>query len=82
MYLNVLNFKNGKTLFFKNAIPFSIDKLDDNEFIVVTDDVNGQILSFRTSEVVTIQSSKIPEETLKETTGKKAKGFKAKVTKE
>lgn len=82
MYINVLNFKNGKSLFFKTTIPFSIDKLDDNEFMVVTDDTNGQILSFRSSEVVTIQNSKIPEETLKETTGKKAKGFRAKVTKE
>ena len=76
MYLNVLTFKNGKTLAFQTGVPFSIDKLEGNEFLVVTDEVNGQILSFRTSEVVTIANAKV-----KATTGKKAKGFKATVTK-
>ena len=75
MYLNVLSFKNGKTLAFQTKVPFSVDKLEGNEFLVVTDEVNGQILSFRTSEVVTIANAKAP-------TGKKAKGFKTKVTEE
>lgn len=75
MYLNVLSFKNGKTLAFQTGIPFSVDKLEGNEFLVVTDEVNNQMLSFRTSEVVTIANAKA-------TTGKKAKGFKTKVTKE
>ena len=74
MYLNVLSFKNGKTLAFQSKVPFSVDKLEDNEFLVITDESNGQILSFRTSEVVTIANAKAP-------TGKKAKGFKATVTK-
>ena len=75
MYLNVISFKNGKTLAFQTKVPFSVDKLDGNEFLVVTDESNGQILSFRTSEVVTIANAKAP-------TGKKVKGFKIKVTEE
>lgn len=75
MYLNVLSFKNGKTLAFQTVIPFSVDKLNGNEFLVVTDEVNGQILSFKASEVVTIANAKA-------STGKKAKGFKTKVTEE
>ena len=77
MYLNVLSFKNGKTLAFQTKVPFSVDKLEGNEFLVVTDEVNGQILSFRTSEVVTIANAKV-----KATTDKKTKGFKTKVTEE
>ena len=77
MYLNVLSFKNGKTLAFQSKVPFSIDKLEGNKFLVITDEVNGQILSFRTSEVVTIANAVV-----KSTTGKKAKGFKTKVTEE
>lgn len=75
MYVNVLSFKNGKTLAFQTKVPFSVDKLEGNEFLVVTDEVNGQILSFRTSEVVTIANAKA-------STGKKGKGFKTKVTEE
>ena len=75
MYLNVISFKNGKTLAFQTGVPFSVDKLEGNEFLVVTDESNGQILSFRTSEVVTIANAKAP-------IGKKAKGFKTKVTEE
>ena len=74
MYVNVLSFKNGKTLAFQSKVPFSVDKLEDNEFLVITDESNGQILSFRTSEVVTIATIKAP-------TGRKTKGFKATVTK-
>ena len=77
MYLNVISFKNGKTLAFQTKVPFSVDKLEGNEFLVVTDEVNGQILSFRTSEVVTIANAVV-----KSTTCKKAKGFKTKVTEE
>ena len=74
MYVNVLSFKNGKTLAFQSKVPFSVDKLEDNEFLVITDESNGQILSFRTSEVVTIATIKAP-------TGRKTKGFNATVTK-
>ena len=76
MYLNVLSFKNGKTLAFQTTIPFIIDKLEGNEFLVVTDEVNDQILSFRTSEVVTIANAVVKSK------DKKAKGFKTKVTEE
>ena len=61
MYLNVISFTNGKTLSFQSEIPFSIDKLESS-WIVVTDEVNGQILSFKTSEVVTIANAKVKED--------------------
>jgi hypothetical protein len=64
MYLNVISFKNGKTLPFQTKVPFSLDKLE-NEWIVVTDEVNGQILSFKTSEVVTIANAVIKEKSKK-----------------
>jgi hypothetical protein len=64
MYLNVISFKNGKTLPFQTKVPFSLDKLD-NEWIVVTDEVNGQILSFKTSEVVTIANAEVKEKSKK-----------------
>lgn len=64
MYLNVISFKNGKTLPFQTKVPFSLDKLD-NEWIVVTDEVNGQILSFKTSEVVTIANAVVKEKSKK-----------------
>lgn len=84
MYLNVLSFKNGKTLAFQTGVPFSVDKLEGNEFLVVTDEVNDQILSFRTSEVVTIANAVVKSEDKKPTAKeivKGAKGFKTKVTK-
>lgn len=84
MYLNVISFKNGKTLPFQTKVPFSIDKLD-NEWIVVTDEVNGQILSFKTSEVVTIANAVVKSESEKPTAEDildGPKGFRAKVTKE
>jgi len=64
MYLNVISFKNGKTLPFQTKVPFSLDKLE-NEWIVVTDEVNGQILSFKTSEVVTIANAEVKEKSKK-----------------
>ena len=67
MYLNVLSFKNGKTLAFQTKVPFSVDKLEGNEFLVVTDEANGQILSFRTSEVVTIANAVVNPEDKKPT---------------
>ena len=67
MYLNVLSFKNGKTLAFQTKVPFSVDKLEGNEFLVVTDEANGQILSFRTSEVVTIANAVVNSEDKKPT---------------
>lgn len=66
MYLNVISFKNGKTLPFQTKVPFSLDKLD-NEWIVVTDEVNGQILSFKCSEVVTIANAVVKSESEKPT---------------
>lgn len=64
MYLNVISFKNGKTLPFQTKVPFSLDKLE-NEWIVVTDEVNGQILSFKCSEVVTIANAEVKEKSKK-----------------
>ena len=83
MYLNVISFKNGKTLPFQTKVPFSLDKLE-NEWIVVTDEVNGQILSFKTSEVVTIANAEVKSEGKKPTAEDildGPKGFRAQVTK-
>lgn len=83
MYLNVISFKNGKTLPFQTKVPFSLDKLE-NEWIVVTDEVNGQILSFKTSEVVTIANAVVKSEDKKPTAEDildGPKGFRAQVTK-
>lgn len=73
MYLNVISFKNGKALSFNSAIPFSIDKLAESEAIVVTDALNGQILSFKSSEVVTIANAEVKDKPAKK------RGFTAKV---
>lgn len=69
MYLNVLSFKNGKTISFQTAVPYSVDKVKEptpadafGDWNLVTDEVNGQILSFRGAEIVTIASAKVPEE--------------------
>lgn len=76
-YLNVLSFKNGKTLAFQTDFPFSYDKTVESEWNIVTDERTGQILSFRSSEIVTIASLKINPES----TGKK-KGLTTKVVSE
>nr|DAO87644.1 MAG TPA: hypothetical protein [Caudoviricetes sp.] len=60
MYLNVISFKNGKTLAFQSKVPYSVDKVVDN-WNLVTDEVNGQILSFRGSEIVTIATAPVKE---------------------
>jgi hypothetical protein len=68
MYLNVLSFKNGKTLQFQSVTPYSVDKLKEptptdkyGDWNLVTDEANGQILSFRGSEVCTIATIKVEE---------------------
>lgn len=60
MYLNVISFKNGKTLAFQSKVPYSVDKVVDN-WNLVTDEANGQILSFRGSEIVTIATAPVKE---------------------
>lgn len=58
MYLNVISFKNGKTLAFQSKVPYSVDKVVEN-WNLVTDEVNGQILSFRGTEIVTIATAPV-----------------------
>ena len=58
MYLNVISFKNGKTLAFQSKVPYSVDKIVEN-WNLVTDDANGQILSFRGTEIVTIATAPV-----------------------
>ena len=58
MYLNVISFKNGKTLAFQSKVPYSVDKVVEN-WNLVTDDANGQILSFRGTEIVTIATAPV-----------------------
>ena len=60
MYLNVISFKNGKTLQFQTEAPYSVDKIND-DWNLVTDGSNGQIISFRGNEICTIASVKIEE---------------------
>lgn len=60
MYLNVISFKNGKTLAFQSKVPYSVDKVVDN-WNLATDEVNGQILSFRGTEIVTIATAPVKE---------------------
>ena len=68
MYLNVLSFKNGRTLAFQTKVPFSVDKLDGYEFLtVIADEINDQTVSFKTSEVVTIASTVVKSEDEKPT---------------
>ena len=68
MYLNVVSFKNGKTLQFQSVVPYSVDKVKEpspadlyGDWNLVTDEVNGQTLSFRGSEIVTIASIEVKE---------------------
>ena len=60
MYLNVISFKNSKTLEFQSKVPYSVDKVVNN-WNLVTDEANGQILSFRGSEIVTIATAPVKE---------------------
>lgn len=68
MYFNVISFKNGKTLQFQMETPYSVDKLKEpdpmdqyGDWNLVTDATNGQTLSFRGAEVVTIASVEVKE---------------------
>lgn len=58
MYFNIVTFKNGKHIAFNSDVPYSVDKTS-NEWSVVTDAKNGQVISFRGSEVVAILSNKV-----------------------
>ena len=69
MYFNVISFKNGKTIQFKSETPYGADKvvvpdMTDlfKDWNVISDDVTGQTLTFRGSEVTTIVTGKITEE--------------------
>lgn len=64
MYLTVISFKNGKTIPIQSEIPLSADKVVPG-FMVITDEVNGQILSFRGEEIVTISSALIKDDEVK-----------------
>lgn len=68
MYLNVLSFTNGKTLSIQTEVPISVDKIINqdannplNDWNIVTDMKNGQISSFRGSQIVTISSAPVIE---------------------
>lgn len=55
MYLNVISFTNGKVVPFRTKIPYSVDKVTEG-WNVVTDEANGQVISFRGVYIVTIAS--------------------------
>lgn len=85
MYLNVISFKNGKTLQFQSVVPYSVDKVKEptpedhyGDWNLVTDEVNGQTLSFRGSEIVTIASIEVKENREQRRNKYQAKGNKGK----
>lgn len=55
MYLNVISFANGKVIPFRTKTPYSVDQVVEG-WNIVTDEGNGQIISFRGVYVVTIAS--------------------------
>lgn len=57
MFINLISFKNGKTVSFQTKTPYSVDKVADG-WNVITDESDGQAISFRGSEIVTIASQK------------------------
>lgn len=90
MYLNVISFKNGKTLAFRTDTPYSVNKLNEGntadrfgDWNLVTDSGTGEIMSFRGSEIVTISTAIIKNDPIKTNNrsfkSKKKKNFKAKV---
>lgn len=90
MYLNVISFKNGKTLAFRTDTPYSVNKLNEDntadrfgDWNLVTDNGTGEIMSFRGSEIVTISTAIIKNDPIKSNyrnfKSKKKKNFKAKV---
>lgn len=90
MYLNVITFKNGKTLVFRTDTPYSVNKLNEDntadrygDWNLVTDSNNGEIMSFRGTEVVTISTALIKEDRPVKSANKqgknKKKNFRAKV---
>ncbi|MDU3434306.1 MAG: hypothetical protein E6005_07690 [Peptostreptococcus sp.] len=69
MFINVLSFKNGKTIVFKSETPYSVNKLNETtgadkygDWNLVTDSSTGEVMSFRGTEVVTISTVPIKEE--------------------
>lgn len=90
MYLNVISFKNGKTLAFRTDTPYSVNKLNEDntadrfgDWNLVTDSGTGEIMSFRGSEIVTISTAIIKNDPIKSNNrsfkSKKKKNFKSKV---
>lgn len=90
MYLNVISFKNGKTLAFRTDTPYSVNKLNEDntadrfgDWNLVTDSGTGEIMSFRGSEIVTISTVIIKNDPIKSNSrsfkSKKKKNFKSKV---
>lgn len=74
MYKNIVSFKNGRAMTFDTETPFSIDKLTD-EWVIIADSKTKTMLSFKSSEVVTIASAEIkaePKKTRKKPTIKTA----------
>lgn len=91
MYLNVISFKNGKTLQFQSVVPYSVDKVKEpspadqyGDWNLVTDEVNGQILSFRGTEIVTIATAPVKEnrQAKRDKSKRSGKGLTTKVTTE
>lgn len=85
MYLNVLSFKNGKTIVFRSETPYSVNKLNEEtgddryeDWNLVSDNSTNEIISFRGTEVVTISTAPIKNDENKVTNKVKAKNKKKK----
>ena len=60
MHMNVISFKNGKTILFKSKTPYSVDKVSDG-WNVIIDESDKHAVNFRGSEIVTIESKPVPK---------------------
>ena len=83
MYLNTVCMKCGRVIPFQSVVPYSVDKIAEG-WNLITDEVNGQIISIRGSEIASVCSqdceklAKSPEP--KKNTTKKKNGSKTRLS--
>ena len=76
MYVNSISFKNDTTIRFESETPYSVDKVAEG-WNVIIDESDKHVISFRGSEIVTIESKPVPKNE-----GKKRPAIQAAVTTE
>lgn len=62
MFLNVVCLKCGKTIPFQSVVPYSVEKVSEG-WNLITDEVNGQIISIRGAEIASICSQDVEKAT-------------------